>query len=114
MNVDGPPPPEDNARVPLPGAGSWVSSVGIKPMAGVAVGRGVPLATPTVGIAPPAGLGGPVWGVGAPAPNLMQPRVLPGMPPPPPSSVSTAAFGRGMPPAVGRGYPPPPPPPGYR
>ncbi|CAL8097012.1 unnamed protein product [Calicophoron daubneyi] len=120
MNVDGPPPPEDAARVPLPGAGAWSASAA-KPIAGVAVGRGMPLATPAAAIpppAPPAGLGGPVWGVGAPAPSLMQPRGVPGMPPPPPpptgAQPTTAAFGRGMPPAAGRGFPAPPPPPGYR
>nr|CAH8864686.1 unnamed protein product [Trichobilharzia regenti] len=119
MNVDGPPPPEDSARVPLPTAGGWAT--GVKPLTGIAVGRGMPLATPAAAIAPipPAGLGGPVWGVGAPAPGLMQPRTLPGMPPPPPPPAGAppaAAFGRGMPPVtVGRGYPPPPPPPpGYR
>ncbi|VDP52784.1 unnamed protein product [Schistosoma margrebowiei] len=84
MNVNGPPPPEDAARVPLPTAGAW--STVVKPLTGIAVGRGMPLATPEAAIAPapPAGLGGPVWGVGAPAPGLMQPRALPGMPPPPP------------------------------
>ncbi|CAH8586810.1 unnamed protein product [Schistosoma guineensis] len=114
MNVDGPPPPEDAARVPLPTAGAW--STGVKPLTGIAVGRGMPLATPAAAIAPapPAGLGGPVWGVGAPAPGLMQPRALPGMPPPPPppAGAPTAAFGRGMPTVTAvRGYPPPPPPP---
>ncbi|TPP66444.1 Small nuclear ribonucleoprotein-associated protein B [Fasciola gigantica] len=121
MNVDGPPPPEDSARVPLPGAGAWAGGAA-KPVMGIAVGRGMPLATPAAAIpppAPPAGLGAPVWGVGAPAPSLMQPRVAGGVipPPPPPAGAPGVppSFGRGMPPTAGRGFPPPPPPPpGFR
>ncbi|VDD83140.1 unnamed protein product, partial [Mesocestoides corti] len=106
MNVDGPPPPEDSARVPLPGAG--MGMMGIPPPGvGRAIGRGMPLATPGAAIpppAPPSGLAGPAWGVGVPAPGLMQPR---GAPPPPPSH----GFGRGGPTP---GITPPPPPPGSR
>ncbi|VDL99282.1 unnamed protein product, partial [Schistocephalus solidus] len=121
LNVDGPPPPEDTARVPLPGAGMGMMMP--TPGVGRAVGRGMPLATPAASVPPPAaapvGLGGPVWGVGVPAPTLMQPRgavLPPGMPP---------GYGRGAggvlpPPPVGappppggtlRAAPPPPPPP---
>ncbi|CDI97068.2 expressed protein [Echinococcus multilocularis] len=77
-NVSGPPPPEDSARVPLPGAG--MGMMGIPPPGmGRAVGRGMPLATPGAAIpppaaAPPTGLAGPAWGVGVPAPGLMQPQ----------------------------------------
>lgn len=115
MNVDGPPPPEDTARIPLPGAG--INMMGIPPPGmGRAVGRGMPLATPGAAVpppAPPTGLTGPAWGVGVPAPGLMQPRG--GHLPPPP--LPQHGFGRGgpphgmaPPPPPGSRHPPPPPP----
>ncbi|VEL37011.1 unnamed protein product, partial [Protopolystoma xenopodis] len=112
MNVDGPPPPEDNPRVPHPGSAAWGSGASMSGGlgAGRAVGRGmIPTAGPPVpGMMPPAGLAAPAYGVGAPAPGLMQPRAplpgMPGMPPPP-------GYGRGAPPSAAM-YPPPPP--GYR
>ena len=112
MNVDGPPPPEDSARVPLPGAGAMGGLMGIPPPGmGRAVGRGMPLATPGAAIpppaAPPTGLAAPAWGVGVPAPALMQPRGAPPPSGPPPPH----AYGRGAPPP---GMTPPPPPPGAR
>lgn len=113
MNVDGPPPPEDSARVPLPGAGMGM----MMPTSGMgrAIGRGMPLATPGSAVPPPmapAGLAGPVWGVGAPAPGLMQPRA--GMPPP---GMGHGGFipppPMGAPAPPGSVRPPPPPPMGY-
>ncbi|KAM7533936.1 hypothetical protein Aperf_G00000114648 [Anoplocephala perfoliata] len=118
MNVDGPPPPEDSARVPLPGAGLGLNTavmMGVPPPGmGRPIGRSMPLVTPSapaVPPPPPSGLaaGPTAWaGVGVPAPSLMQPRG--GMPPPPPAG---ATFGRpGATPPVG--MPAPPPPPGAR
>jgi small nuclear ribonucleoprotein B and B' len=79
LSVEGPPPP-DNEGKEMPGG----------PGIGKAAGRGLPAAP--LGMAP-AGLAGPVRGVGGPAGGLMQP------------SISAAPMGRGagMPPP---GYPP--------
>lgn len=113
MNVDGPPPPEDGSRVPLPGGGVSISAASMMmqpPGLGRPVGRGMPLAAPMApGIPPPppAGLqAGPMAfsGVGIPNPTLMQPRAAAGMPPPP-----AAGFGRPVAPPPGMSAPPPPP-----
>ncbi|KAL3321276.1 hypothetical protein Ciccas_000032 [Cichlidogyrus casuarinus] len=93
MNVDGPPPNDEQAKVPLPG-----SMPAAAPGAGRAIGRGMPPVPPggmpAPPLAAPAGLGAPVYGVGAPAPGHMMPRGAP----------AAAGFGRGL----------PPPPPNYR
>ncbi|VDQ02677.1 unnamed protein product [Trichobilharzia regenti] len=49
MDVDGCPPFEDAARFPLPTTGSWLAKV--KPLTDIAIGRDMPLATPTSAIA---------------------------------------------------------------
>jgi small nuclear ribonucleoprotein B and B' len=92
LTVEGPPPPEENAKV-TPGG----------PGVARAAGRGVPLATAGA----PMGLAGPVRGVGGPAASMMQPQSVAAAsqaqafrPPVPPMG-----FG-GMPMPPG-GYPPP-------
>jgi hypothetical protein len=73
MSIEAPPPPSQDARAKI--------GLAAGPGVGRPAGRGLPMAPP-VGLTP-AGLAGPVRGVGAPMPGPgFAPR--PGMPPPPP------------------------------
>mmetsp|Transcript_19562 Transcript_19562/g.28217 ORF Transcript_19562/g.28217 Transcript_19562/m.28217 type:complete len:217 (-) Transcript_19562:284-934(-) len=99
LSVEGPPPPQEDEKA-APGG----------PGIGRAAGRGV-VAAPAA--AAPAGLAGPVRGVGGPAQSLMTPTSV--------AATGAATYARpppgGMPPPPGQGMPPsgfPPPPPGGR
>ncbi|CAG8555179.1 10348_t:CDS:2 [Paraglomus brasilianum] len=97
LSVEGPPPPSaDESKgklAQLPGG----------PGVGRPTGRGLPVAPPGVA---PAGLTGPVRGVGGPAPGMMQPRG------PAPLAAAAAPVSYGRPPMPGQMPPPGMPPPG--
>jgi len=114
VNIEGPPPPEDDGKA-IPGG----------PGIGRAAGRGLPIAPP---MGAPVGLAGPVHGIGGPSPSLMQPQQIavqsqpqvyprpphpqmPGMsqgPPGIPMQGPPGAFPPRGPPMPGRGMVPPP------
>jgi len=90
MSIEGPPPPEE---------GRVRGASGNTPGSAKAAGRGIAMPPPSSISAAPIGLGGPVRGLGVPAPQMMIPR---GGPPP--------GFG----PQPGMGPPFQGPPPGFR
>ncbi|GHP03521.1 hypothetical protein PPROV_000227600 [Pycnococcus provasolii] len=106
LTIEGPPAAVHTPVVP---AGGVPTGQGVAR----AVGRGAPPAPPRPASGAPAGLAGPVRGVGGPQPGFMMGAPPPGMPPPP--------FRPGMPPPPSMPPPPgmqppppgmPPPPPG--
>ena len=100
ISVDGPPPTSVAEQQQRARAAQMQQGPGI----GRPAGRGLPIPPPS---AVPAGLSGPVRGVGGPAPQMMMPRGPPGGIPPPPG------FVRPPPPGM-PGRPPMMPPPGYQ
>ncbi|EGF83840.1 hypothetical protein BATDEDRAFT_8283, partial [Batrachochytrium dendrobatidis JAM81] len=115
LSVEAPPPTAEDPKKSSAALGG--------PGVARGAGRGLPIAAPLT--AAPAGLGGPIRGIGGPAPQSMQPQMGPGMGfsrppisnmppgmmgmppmgmsgPPPPMS-----FGRGMPPMPPQGFRPP-------
>ncbi|KAI8907594.1 hypothetical protein BC831DRAFT_244700 [Entophlyctis helioformis] len=136
LSVEAPPPvsSEDTKRSAAAAAAAAAAAPGI----GRPAGRGMPMAPPAASgmpVGPAPGLGGPVRGIGGPAPHSMQPQMGPGgpgmpqfgrppvgMPMPPPMGMPgmpgmpPMPFGRGMPPPP-QGFRPPagmPMPPGFR